>query len=337
MNKVDLNQVLDLLINEEREEASKLLHNWFVNVSKDIHESLMQEDDEVLEDERLQDIEDDKSDIESEEYFGEGDLDDESAEGGEEDADAEVGAEGDADADAEGGAEFGAPEAEEVPVEDRVEDLEATLAALKAQFAELMGGEAPADAGMDGAAEAPADEFGAEVPAEEGMAFESEESEDEDKLEESDKDEDEDKLEEGEETVFEDDDFVDLEESFELEPVADPKLNGGKEIGSDGKAVSVNDKSPIPQKKGPDRVGGKPVEIKAKEHKGYERETAPGVKTQGLLKNQVKNAKADLTGVSKEGDKSAMLNKKDGFGSDSPKSPIGAGAADLRGSDLKRK
>ncbi|WP_201790287.1 hypothetical protein, partial [Cronobacter sakazakii] len=128
---------------------------------------------------------------------------------------------------------------------------------LKAQFAELMGGEAPADAGVDApvdGVDAPEGEFGSEeVPAEESLAFESEESEEED-----------DKLEEGEETVFEDDDFVDLEESFELEPVADPKLNGGKEIGSDGKAVSVNDKSPIPQKKGPDRVGGKPVEIKAK-------------------------------------------------------------------------
>lgn len=336
MAKVDLNQVLDLLINEEREEASKLLHNWFVEVSKGIHESLMQEDDEVLEDERLQDIEDDKNDIESEEYFGEGDLDDDSAEGGEEDADA------DAEVGAEGGEEpsfggEGAPEAEEVPVEDRVEDLEATLAALKAQFAELMGGTEPADAPEMGA-ELDAPVGDEQFPAEESFAFESEESEDEDKLEEGEKSEDdEDKLDEGEETVFEDDDFVDLEESFELEPVADPKLNGGKEIGSDGASVSVNDKSPIPQKKGPDRVGGKPVEIKAKEHKGYERETAPSVKSQGLLKNQVKNAKADLTSVSKEGDKSAMLNKKDGFGSDSPKSPIGAGAADLRGSDLKRK
>jgi hypothetical protein len=318
MNKVDLNQVLDLLISEDREQASKMLHNWFVDMSKGIHESMMQEEDEVLEDERLQDIEDDKDDIESEEFYGESDLGDE--EGADEGAGEET---ADADAAADLGGEMGV-DAEPETVEDRVEDLEATLAGLKAQFAELMGGAEDAPEGDAGEAEGSTEGEGEELATEESLAFES-------------KDEDEDDKEEVDESLFDESDFADLEESFELEPVKNPSMMGGQEIGSDGKKIAVNDVSPLPSKKGPDRVGGKPVEIKAKEHKGYERETAPGVKQMPLLKNQVKTADANLTPVSKEGDKSAMLNKKDGFGSDSPKSPIGAGATDLRGSDFKRK
>lgn len=342
MQKVNLEQVLELLINEEHEEASNLLHTWFVGKSKEIHESLMQEDDDILEDERLQDIQDDKDEIESEEYFGEDDLGDEDSDvidGEEEVAGDEV--EGDIDGEEAAddiAAELGADdEAGEEAVEDKVEDLEAQLADLKAEFEKLMGGEEEA-AGEFGDDEA-GDEFGGDEvvadldePAEESFAFESEEvSEDEEAVEESEE------VSEDEEVVSEDEDFDDLTESFELEAVADPNLSGDKEVGDDGDKIAVNDVSPIPQKKGADRVGGKPVEIKAKEHKGYEREASPEVKSKPLLKNQVKNAKADLTSVSKEGDKSAVLNKKDGFGSDSPKSPIGAGAADLRGSDFKRK
>lgn len=321
MNKVDLNQVLDLLISEDREQASKLLHNWFVDMSKGIHESMMQEEDEVLEDERLQDIEDAKDDIESEEFYGEGELEDGDApvDG---DAGEEAPVDGDVDAAAADlGGEMDAPE--EQPVEDRVEDLEATLASLKAQFAELMGGAEDAPEG-DVAPEASEDE-GEEVQAEESLTFESEESEEEEK-------------EEVEESLFDESDFLDLDESFELEPVKNPTMTGGQEVGDAGSKIAVNDRSPLPQnKKGADRVGGKAVEIKAKEHKGYDRETPPAVKKMPLLKNQVTTHDADLTPVSKEGDKSAMLNSKAGFGSDSPKSPIGAGATDLRGNDLKRK
>lgn len=310
MQKVDLTKVLELVINEEQETASTLLHQWFVEKSKSIHESLMQEEDEVLEN---SDLENDQDEIEKEEHFGEGDLSEGDADGGEDENGDKAGAEAAAD-DLEGtlGAEGGEQAPEELPVEDRVEDLEAQLASLKAEFEKVMGLEEPEhgqDINGDGEI---ADAAPVEVGAIEGEP-------------------------EVEESVFEDDAFVDLDESFQLEPVKDPGLNGGKEIGDDGAKVSLNDKSPIPQKKGPDRVGGKPVEIKAEEHKGYARETAPEVKSKPLLKNQVKNAKSDLTSVSKEGDKSAMLNKKDGFGSDSPKSPIGAGATDLRGNDMKRK
>lgn len=311
MQKVDLNKVLDMLINEEQDQAKGLLHQWFVDLSKSVHESLMQDDDAVLEADHAQEIEDDKNEIEAEEHFSE--------------------AEDDAADDA---VEVDMPAAEvDMPAEmepaasseEQVEDLEARLELLKAEFAkisQLADLDQPVDAAADDAADVEVDfddvqdmETGAEVdgdleePKEESLAFEAEEV----------------------------DEFADLEESFKLEPVKDPALNGAKEIGAAGASLNINDKSPIPQKKGEARVGGAAVEIKAEEHKGYDLETAPEVKARPILKNQVKKAADDLEAVSKEGNKSAKLNSKDGFGSDSPKSPIGGGAADLRGSDLKRK
>jgi len=337
MQKVELSKVLDLLIAEDQEEAGKLLHEWFVGKSKSILEEIMQEDDDALDG-----IEKDKEEIESEEYYSDADLneagDEEDAEfasdeageveagaddfGGEEAGD-ELAAAGD-DLGAEMGAEV------EVPVEDKVEDLEAQLAQLKAEFDAIMGGDAAGEelAGDEFGAEE-GDDFGGEEVAAEGM-FESEEADEED-LDEA-KDEE---LEEGEEVVAEDEDFQDLEESFELERVKDPDMSEGSEAG-DGKKQAVTKDSPIPQRKTEDRVGGAVVEIKGKTHKGYAREASPGVNTKPLLKNQVSNAKSDLVAVKQpEGDKAALLNK--GPAPDKGKSPIGGGAVDLRGNDMKRK
>lgn len=296
---VDLNKVLDVLINEGEEQADALVKQWMLDKARFIVSEQLQEDDSVLEGgDQTQDIENDQDAIESEEFYGEGDD-----EQGEEPVEV-----ADDDAALDGGIEADQP----VELEDKVDDLKSELARLKSQFNALLGVEEPEhdmDFNDDG-------EIG--EPAAEGGEGETEEGD-------------------VEESIQVDEDFVDLDESFRLEPVADPNLSGAKEIGADGAAVHLNDKSPIPQKKGEARVGGKAVEINAEEHKGYAREAAPEVAKAPLLKNQVKNAKSDLEGVSKEGDKSAMLNKNDGFGKDSPKSPIGAGATDLRGSDLKRK
>jgi hypothetical protein len=326
MKTVDLNKVLEMLVNEEHTEAAGLLHEWFVERSKQIHEELMAEDNTLS-----QDIEDDQEAIQSEEFYSEAEGDDADAEAGEEDleadADAEVAGEepvADVDADMVGGEELPAEET----VADTIEDLEAVMARLKAEFAEITGAEVAGDEvegpEMDGEMEVDAAEpvdFGGdeEVVADESLTFESEEVE-----------------EEAEEVTESEDDFADLEESWTLEPVKDPNLNGGKEIGADGAKVALNDKSPLPEHDADARVGGAAVEIHAEEHHGYDREPAPEVKSKPLLKNQVKKSTDGRTKVSKEGDKSAMLNSKAGFGSDSPKSPIGQ-ATDLRGSDFKRK
>lgn len=333
MKTVDLNKVLEMLVNEEQTEAAGLLHEWFVERSKQIHEELMMEDNSLS-----QDIEDDQEAIKSEEFYSEAEGDDESAED-------DAGEELDGDLDAEADVDMDAPEADldvdmepavadapDANISDTIEDLEAVMARLKAEFAEITGDAAVGDevAGDEfGGDEVAADDMDGEFDAvdgdldgdvevaDESLTFESEESEEE-------------------EVTESEDDFADLEESWTLEPVKDPNLNGGKEIGADGSKVCVNDKSPLPSHKAADRVGGKAVEIKAETHEGHEREPAPEVKAKPLLKNQVKKATDGRTKVSKEGDKSAMLNSKAGFGSDSPKSPIGQ-ATDLRGSDFKRK
>lgn len=331
MQKVELSKVLDLLIAEDREEASKLLHEWFVGKSKSILEELMQEDDGALDD-----IEDAKEEIASEEFYGDVDLDEageDEVEGGEEEL------AGDVEGDLEGagdeieaaaddiGAELGADEVE-VPVEDKVEDLEAQLASLKAEFEKLMGGDEAGEEVVGADDEFAGDDVavGDEEFAAEGV-FEGEEevAEGEELDEAADEDDDKEDL---------DEDFADLEESFELEKVSDPKLAGDGEIGDGGK-IAVHKDSPIPQRKTGDRVGGNAVEIKGKTHKGYAREASPSVQSKPILKNQVRNAKADLESVSPEGDKSALINK--GPKADKGKSPIGGGAVDLRGDDLKRK
>lgn len=323
MKTVDLNKVLEMLVNEEHDEAAGLLHEWFVERSKSIHEELMSEDNTLS-----QDIEDDQEAIQSEEFYSEAEGDDESAEdeAGEEAPEADADVDVDADADM-GELETPAEVSAEESLGDTIEDLEAVMARLKAEFAEITGAEVVGDEGevegpemeFDGAVEEPVDFGGEEELADESLTFESKEED-----------------EEAEEVTESEDDFADLDESWNLEPVKDPNLNGGKEIGADGSKVSVNDKSPLPEHDADARVGGKAVEIKSSHHEGHEREPAPEVKAKPLLKNQVKKATDGRTKVSKEGDKSAMLNSKAGFGSDSPKSPIGQ-ATDLRGSDFKRK
>jgi len=319
MKTVDLNKVLEMLVNEEHTEATGLLHEWFVERSKQIHEELMSEDNTLS-----QDIEDDQEAIQSEEFYSEAEGDDESAEdeaGEELDGEVDADLDGDIEGEIEGPAEVSAEES----LGDTIEDLEAVMARLKAEFAEITGADVDGEAEVEGpemefdAAE-PVD-FGGEeeVVADESMTFESEEADDD-----------------AEEVTESEDDFADLEESWTLEPVKDPNLTGGKEIGADGAKVALNDKSPLPEHDADARVGGKAVEIKSSHHEGHDREAAPEVKAKPLLKNQVKHATDGRTKVSKEGDKSAKLNSKDGFGSDSPKSPIGQ-ATDLRGSDFKRK
>lgn len=513
MKTVDLNKVLEMLINEEQNEATGLLHEWFVERSKQIHEELMSEDNTLS-----QDIEDDQEAIESEEFYGEADEDTD-AEGEEElDGDVDAGDEiegDDTDGDMEGPEDL-SPEAS---IGDTIEDLEAVMARLKAEFATITGADVAGD-------EVAGDEFGDEevdeafdakandhvftkrepkfaaaimdqynhgtedgelphftldngVDVEGGWILASgaigmndqqisariakniganptaiadkigkvklangmnaiyaafvvggdlmkdghvDEAFDpvandhvftrrEPKFAKSIMDQYNYGAEDGElphftldngvdveggwflasaaiemddqqiattiakqiglnPTAIADkvgrvklangmnavyaafviggdqmkdghvdesaDDFDDLEESWTLEPVKDPNLQGGKEIGANGAKVNLNDKSPLPEHDADARVGGRAVEIKSDHHEGHEREASPEVKGRPLLKNQVKKATDGRTKVSKEGDKSAQLNSKAGFGSDSPKSPIGQ-ATDLRGSDFKRK
>jgi|TARA_B110000908_G_scaffold171208_1_gene233148 hypothetical protein len=178
-SKTKLEKVLELVINEETEQASDLLHDIFVEKSREIYADLIEEDAEVedvieededqVEEEDLDetidvsdseadfisDIEDATDEIEAEEVFGEDDDDDAEMDLSDEMSDEDDNMEGDAPA-----------------VEDAMMNVEDALEELKAAFAELTGDEeAPAD-------EAPEMDMDAEEEVEE-MAFESDDADSE--------------------------------------------------------------------------------------------------------------------------------------------------------------
>jgi len=315
-----LKKVLDLLISEDREQASAALNEWFAEQHNAAVSSLLEAEEvvEEAEDDDKEDLDEDvtitiNTDGEEDDFAGEelpvanhipvaeeGDEDDF---GGEEVAD-EFGAEEVAD-------EVGAEEAPEVElsVDDRVEDLEAQLEALRAQFDEIMGAEDEVEADADDVDADDSDEGEEEGEEEVEEAVEGFTNE----------------------TFVEEEEFFDLSESHELEPVKAEKLKTEGEEAGDGSKVKVSTDSPIPQKKGTERVGGNPVEIKGKTAKGYERETAPKVAGGS---EKFKNSQQEPKKVSKEGDKSAELNKNKE--DKKAKSPIN-GDPKLRGNDLARK
>jgi hypothetical protein len=134
-----LEQVLELLINEETDAASELLHT-VEDFGGDEKEDF------------AADIEADKDEIESDEIF-----------------DGEEGEEGEED--------FGEEPAEEEEVEDRLEDVEAQLAELTAQFDQIVNGEEgvegeedfAVDGGEEGFGDVDVELGGEEEYAEEGM------------------------------------------------------------------------------------------------------------------------------------------------------------------------
>jgi len=211
-NKNKFEEMLERLVNEDRNGAEELFHEIVVEASRDIYEQLLSEeadeevdeatdedldesDDELDEsdDEDLDESDDedlDESDDEDldEGFFGEGDPVDDIMGDVEMPADDEGGMDMDMDM---GGDDDMGMDGEEGDVEDRVTDLEDELEALKAEFEAMMGDEAGGDEGdmdMDGDEEMPMDmdseEGDDEEETEEAFAFEAED-EDEDEVSET--------------------------------------------------------------------------------------------------------------------------------------------------------
>lgn len=117
-----LEQALELLINEEHDAASDLLHTVMVEKARSLYEELVDEDFGGDEKEDFADeIEADKDEIEADEIYD--------GEEGDEESEDDVEVEDDDSVDDE-------------EVEDRLEDVEASLAELRAEFDSLMGGDA---------------------------------------------------------------------------------------------------------------------------------------------------------------------------------------------------
>jgi len=322
-----LEKVLELLINENEKQASALLHEWFVEKAREIHNQLVEEDDAVLDD--------DADEVAAEQFYEAGDEDEETTDdmdmGDAEmelDADLEDGEsemDDDMDADEEG-------EGTTVDLKAELGELEDELEALKAEFEQLMADEEGEDHDMD-------DDMGDDMG--DDMYSDSEDmGDDEEAVEENIYDtegegsrpvqdfikpghgdmdgvyEGDDEDDEDEEFKLDEDEFADLEESaMSLLSTVNAK-NTEAEIGTGAsKKLAVNTDSPIPMHKVEDREGSRPVQRKSSEHNGFAMETPPTTKTGNGSKkpsNVERKAKDPLTKVSREGNSSAKLNSVEG-------------------------
>ena len=179
-------QMLELLINEDKAAAEELFHEIVVEKSRDIYESLLEDEAEVDEadDEEVDEATDEEVDESDEDLDEATDEDDDEEVEENFDMDSfEVEADDDMPAqddtgnlmkdlgmdDEEGDMD---DEGEEGDVEDRVEDLEDALDDLKAEFEKMMAGDDEGD-DMDDMG----DDEGEEEPEEEAFAFESDDEE----------------------------------------------------------------------------------------------------------------------------------------------------------------
>lgn len=285
MNKYE--QLIEFIINDESEQARKLFHDIVVEKSRDIYEGLMDEEVGGNEVEDLVDeIECDEEGISEEEdgieLVG--------------DADSEEGNDFDVDA-----GEFGDDEgAEEGGLEDRVLDLESALDELKAEFDELMAGEAGEEehADMFGGDDEGAEEFGSDEDLE---------------------------GDEGAEQFGGEEDEIVREY---VEKVADQgqKSEGG-EVGT-GKRASINTKTPLA---GKNDMGGTAKNIAqgkagtSQDGRSPTKASNEYTKGQGNIKSgniNVPGGKAGNAYKTKEGAKSGEGQTTDGKVSVSTKSPL---------------
>ncbi len=150
----DLNKfekMLELLVNEDKEAAQELFHEIVVEKSRDIYESLL-EDEEVDEEVDESDEDLDEADHDDEEVDEDDDLDENfNLDTFEVEADDEEAADEEADdMDMDDEADDMDMDDDDGDVEDRVEDLEDALDDLKAEFEKLMaGGEGDGDDDAD--------------------------------------------------------------------------------------------------------------------------------------------------------------------------------------------
>jgi hypothetical protein len=334
----DLEKAIVHLLNEEHDNAEAMIHKFIVDRARKIHESLRQGDDEALE------LEEDMT----EEYFTEDDLDDEEDEiedagdelAGDMDVDMDMDADMDMDMDADFdtddtmdgddvGDDFDIDDTMDADPEvdgemaDRLDDLEAKLDDLSKEFESIMSDQGDdLDMGDDFEADAEGDmdtdmdmDMDGEVEMDGDDFSDDEVVDDQNAVAAFDDDMDDEEVEEGaltihhEDELDESDDFDDLAESItsELDKVV-ASLSDGKEIGAGG-SITTNTKSPALQKKPNPMTDGKPVAIKSKDHKGFERETAPTVADMKKRRNTRGKSTENMASVSKEGSKGAELNK----------------------------
>jgi hypothetical protein len=167
MNKYE--QLIEHIINDETDKARELFHNIVVEKSRDIYESLVDESDleETIGGNQVEDLVDEVT------------LDEQGISEDDEDMDVmDMDSDEDSEMDFDDSGDLDSHEEEHGDVEDRVQDLEAALDELKAEFDALMAGEEAEEEqfpGIHGDDDTDSDEL-----PEEMYEAEDEESEDED-------------------------------------------------------------------------------------------------------------------------------------------------------------
>ena len=292
MSRQKLEQVLEYLINEEEEKARDLLHTVFVEKARAIHETLIEDEDEdieeALEDDKDEDevdesakskwedeirqdddvIETHRDEIAQEEDFGE----DEDGE----DEISDVEAEDDLDDMEIGGDDAVEPEGDaEEAIPAKLDDLEAAVEELKAEFDKLMGGEeeAPMDDEMGDAEIGMGDEMDMVAPEEEAIRYESKEDD-----------------EENVDEAKDDDDAEELDEAASLSAVGAAKMGDDGDAGAKSTITGGNVKR--------SDHGVKAVEFA----KGDEKGRSADKPAEGMTTNQ--DAKLSAGPKAESGDKS---------------------------------
>ena len=134
MDNKKFEQLITLITNENEEQARALFHDIVVEKSREIYESMMDDEEEDMSEGMGGQVGDLLDEINSEEH-GMTEEEEDFGDDGEE----ELGDEIELSADDEG-SEFGAEEGEEGNIEDRVVDLEDKLDSLMAEFETIMNG-----------------------------------------------------------------------------------------------------------------------------------------------------------------------------------------------------
>jgi hypothetical protein len=232
-------KLIEYIINDEDQKARDLFHDIVVEKSRDIYETIMDEEqmDEMVHGAPVHD--------ELDELSGQTEMEEISMEDDEE-GEEEFNIAGDAEHDGEADSEFSGSgeEAEHEEIEDKVMTIDAKLDELLAKFDEIMG-----------------DKDHDEMPGEEpGMDMDHEEGEEESTMFEADDcDDEEEEEEESKGNPFaKKDDKKKTEESRKLstsemmreyvDKIKDMNLTGdteGTPVGATGKKVSVNTKDPV--------------------------------------------------------------------------------------------
>ena len=148
-------QLIEYVINDDEQKARELFHNIVVEKSREIYETLMNEEDGMDVEEDLEEGLDDSSGDSSEDLMKSVDSDEEGMSTDDADADFDDEAEKDGDDLTKDIEHDHDEESDEGDLEDRVVDLEDKLDELMAEFEELMGDNAGGD-------EFGGDEFGME-------------------------------------------------------------------------------------------------------------------------------------------------------------------------------